>query len=231
VLRKPRAALGRRRLPPDVDGFGRAMFELHDYSRAIGRFANAVARDPDLLTTADLDATSVAIDAGAHVGEWSRAVASRYPATVHAYEPNPKVHDRLVAAVRDLPSVHVHALALGDRDATVPLQLTGPGATTQPTDREVPTVPITMRDSAAAFDELGVEHIALLKLNIEGGEYDVLDRLIETAWIARVDAVSVQFHEWWPRAHHRRREIRRALRRTHDEVWCYPWVWELWRAG
>jgi hypothetical protein len=68
-----------------------------------------------------------------------------------------------------------------------------------------------------------------MKVNIEGGEYDLFDRLVETDRLPRVQLVSVQFHEWHPHAHRRRRAIRRALRRSHQEVWCYPWVWELWQ--
>ena len=60
-------------------------------------------------------------------------------------------------------------------------------------------------------------------------EYDVLDRMLDTGWARRTRLLSVQFHEWHPHAHRRRRQIRRRLSATHDEVWCYPWVWELWR--
>jgi aryl-alcohol dehydrogenase-like predicted oxidoreductase len=84
------------------------------------------------------------------------------------------------------------------------------------------------RDVARALDELGLEEVDLLKLNIEGGEYDVLDRLAESHWLPRIRQVSVQFHEWLPHAHLRRQRNRRALARTHVERWCYPWVWEFW---
>jgi len=40
--------------------------------------------------------------------------------------------------------------------------------------------------------------------------------------------VMVQFHEWHPKAYRRRWAIRKVLRRSHREVWCYPWIWELW---
>ena len=69
-----------------------------------------------------------------------------------------------------------------------------------------------------------------MKVNIEGGEYDLFDRLIEAGSLGRFRQVSVQFHEWHPRAHGRRgSDTAGELRRQHDEVWCYPWVWELWR--
>jgi hypothetical protein len=67
-----------------------------------------------------------------------------------------------------------------------------------------------------------------MKINIEGAEYDLLERLDAASWLHRIGALSIQFHEWHPQAHRRRRRIRQMLRRTHDQVWCYGWVWELW---
>jgi hypothetical protein len=87
---------------------------------------------------------------------------------------------------------------------------------------------VQIRDVVGVLDELGIREVDLLKVNIEGGEYDLFDRLIETDWLRSVRLVSVQFHEWHPKAYRRRRAIRRALARSHTEVWCYSWVWEYW---
>ena len=92
------------------------------------------------------------------------------------------------------------------------------------------TTTVAVRDVAAVLAELGIGEIDLMKVNIEGAEFDLLDRLLETDWVPRIRNLSVQFHEWHPDAPRRRRAIRAALSQTHDEVWCYPWVWELWRA-
>ena len=81
------------------------------------------------------------------------------------------------------------------------------------------------------LDELGIEQIDLMKVNIEGGEYDLIDRLDTAGWLPRIALVSVQFHEWHPHAYRRRRAARRALPRHHVECWNYPWVWELWRRA
>jgi FkbM family methyltransferase len=190
----------------------------------------AVRDDPDLLVTADLDATSVVVDGGAYLGEWCAAVAERYHPVIHAYEPSPAALPQLDEVARQHGGIEVHPFALGRADGPADLHLGGPGSSTFGPAVEGRTTTVELRDVATAFDALDVAGIDLLKLNIEGGEYDVLDRLLETGWLERIRLVSVQFHEWHPNAYRRRRRIRRALRATHDEVWCYPWVWELWQA-
>ena len=123
----------------------------------------------------------------------------------------------------------MYGYGLGRSTGTAQLALDGPGASTFTRESPFGSVPVEIRDVAAVFDELELDHIDLLKVNIEGGEYDLFDRLDECGWLPRVDLVSVQFHEWHPHAYRRRRSVRRALRRDHEQVWSYPWVWELWR--
>ena len=114
------------------------------------------------------------------------------------------------------------------------MTLQGPGSSFFPENyfakkRNVEMTGAQLRDAAEMFEELELDHIDLLELNIEGSEYEVLPRLVETGWISRIDTILVQFHEWLPRAHRRRRSIQRVLRETHTQLWDYPWVWEAWR--
>ena len=68
----------------------------------------------------------------------------------------------------------------------------------------------------------------LVKVNIEGGEFELLDRMYEVGLLAKTRTVLVQFHEFGPDAYRARRRIRRHLSERHRETWGYPWVWERW---
>jgi FkbM family methyltransferase len=208
------------------------MLELHGYSAPLFSFIEATAANPDLLIDAPLDADSVVVDGGAYVGEWAARVHDRYGSRIVAFEPSPNACAQFERALGATPAVELHRVGLGGSDSVAELVEAGPGASIYdltPTGVAAgPTTEITIRDVVALFAELGIDHVDLLKLNIEGGEYDVLDRLAGAGWLERIDVVSVQFHEWHPDAHRRRRRIRRALAATHDETWCHAWVWELW---
>jgi FkbM family methyltransferase len=192
-----------------------------------------IESNPDLLVDFGIDATSVVIDAGAYVGEWSERISRGSGARVYAFEPSPVPRERLYQRVAAYPNVSVFEYGLGARDETATLTLQGPGssvhddvnANTSQFDRAA----VAIRDVAAVLRELRLEHVDLLKLNIEGSEYDVLERLAETGWLPRIGIVLVQFHEWLPKVHRRRKATQRVLRRTHTQLWDYPWVWEAWR--
>ena len=78
------------------------------------------------------------------------------------------------------------------------------------------------------FDRLGLERIDLLKVNIEGGEYELLPFLIRSGWIKKIVDLQVQFHTIGAEYVSAREAIRSALSKTHVESWCYWFVWESW---
>jgi FkbM family methyltransferase len=228
TLLAPRTAY-RRRKEREVDRFGRSMLELHAYGRAIYDFIGAKAAKPDILVDADVDDRSVVVDVGAYHGEWSEQVSQRYGSTVFAFEPDPTSFPRLVERLAKHRNTRALGYGLGGRDHEASLALAGPGSSIYGANDAFGAANVQIRDVASVLDELGVDRVDLIKVNIEGGEYDLFDRLIETSWLHRMRLVSVQFHEWHPKAHSRRRRIRRSLRATHEQVWNYPWVWEYWR--
>jgi hypothetical protein len=69
----------------------------------------------------------------------------------------------------------------------------------------------------------------LIKLNIEGGEYPLLTRMINTDIVEKCRDIQVQFHNCVPDAEAMRLQIRNALSRTHFLTYDYPFVWENWR--
>ena len=225
MLRVPRACVLRR---VERDAPARVWLEHFSYSRAIYAFLRARTVNPQLIVNFDLDERSVVIDAGAYVGDWTATLTQRFGSAVYAFEPNPKAFVRFHERVAALQNVQAYDYGLGARDEKRTLTLQGPGSSVYHTSSTHDATIVEIRDVAAVLDELGLDHVDLLKLNIEGGEYDVLERLAESGWLERVGVILVQFHEWIPNAHRRRRTLRRALRQTHSQLWVYPWIWEAW---
>ena len=68
----------------------------------------------------------------------------------------------------------------------------------------------------------------LMKINIEGGEYELLEHLIETGEILKIHKFQVQFHDFVHNAQLRRAKIIKNLKKTHEQKWNFHFVWEEW---
>ena len=86
-----------------------------------------------------------------------------------------------------------------------------------------------LRDVFRVLKELDITRVDLMKINIEGGEFPLLEHIISSGKQAIVRQYQIQFHNFVEKAVDRRTEISRALSKTHVRTWCYTFVWENWR--
>ena len=229
LVLRPRTAY-RRRKETSNDFLARVMLEGHYFRTPMYDFFGAVAANPDLMYDVDLADGAVVVDVGAYTGEWAVPMLERHPGiVVHAFEPAADGVAELTDKIGGRPGVHIHPFGLSDADATLTMALHGPGSSIYADEGHYGSQTAEVRDVVAAFDELGLDHVGLLKSNIEGAEYDLLDRLLDAGWFERIDHLLVQFHEWHPWAYWRRHRIRRRLGATHEQVWNHDFVWEYWR--
>lgn len=183
--------------------------------------------DTRLRLSYDLNPKSVVVDLGGYIGDFAQDIHSLYGSTVHLFEPVPKFYAQCTKRFSGNPKVVSHCYGLGstsgnfpisdDADASSFVALASKGFLMAELRAIVPTLA-----------ELGIDSIDLLKINIEGGEYDVLPALIKTGYISKVRDIQVQFHTVGD-YENARNSIRSELGKTHDETYCYKFVWENWR--
>lgn len=226
----------RRRLERNQVGFMRAALELHYYRPTFYRFIAASMENPDIMYEAPLAQGAIALDVGAFHGDWAARVHEKYRARIYAFELDPPSIEFLRRRFADTPDIQCLPYGLAGADDRLELIQRGMGSTLyepggsggQADAGGGDTVAVDVRDIVAVLDELGHAGIDIIKLNIEGAEYEVLERLIAADRLDQIRVYTIQFHEWHPGAHRRRRRIQRALARTHAKVWDYPFVWEQW---
>lgn len=236
-LLRPVTAWRRRRRSGKCDPFTRAIYEAQDYRPAVRRFFLTSAQQPDILIDVDLPEGAVVLDVGAFVGEWSQRIVERADARgptelqIHAFEPEPSAIKRFRQSIGHDKRVHLHPFGLGARDRLEQLAIDGPASSVYAnpaTPGRIGSTEVELRDVDAVLSSLAIDRIDLLKINIEGGEFELIDRLHEAGWIARTGPVIVQFHEFAPDAYSARRRNRRQLAKTHRCTWNFPWVYERW---
>ena len=73
-----------------------------------------------------------------------------------------------------------------------------------------------------------MQSVQLMKINIEGGEFELLERLLETRLISRIENIQVQFHNIAVESTRRMERIQQGMRNTHKPTYQYKFIWENW---
>ena len=144
----------------------------------------------------------VILDLGAHVGVVSIFLAKTHPGvTIHAFEPSPPVFALLEENLRRnrVSNVIAHnqavAATAGMVDLVAHLQSNSAGSTAF-LGREHPAGHERFRVSSVSLDDIfetyGIERCPLLKIDVEGSEYDVLHA---SRLLGRATQIRGEFHE------------------------------------
>lgn len=182
--------------------------------------------DETLRLDYPLERASVVFDCGGFEGDWAAAIHQRYGSTVYVFEPVQAFLADIRKRFAGNPSVQTFGYGLHSRTEQATITLAGNASSTFGDAGSAET--IALRDVAEVLAELKVSHIDLIKINIEGGEFELLERLLDTGLISAVDHVQVQFHRFVSGAPARRQRIRERLAATHTLRYDYDFIWESW---
>lgn len=173
-----------------------------------------------------LDENSLVLDIGGYEGSWSKAIYGKYGCNINIYEPVKSFYEDIKNSFIDIGKVSVFNVGVSKESGDAVIY-----------------VPEEGKDSSNIYTQNGTEErillesiidiipeggVDLLKINIEGCEYGLLECLIESNLHLKVKNIQVQFHDFIPDAKCRRDKIRESLILSHKETYCYPFIWENW---
>jgi FkbM family methyltransferase len=164
----------------------------------------------------ELTPESVVIDLGAYYGEWATEMFNRYMVCPIVIEPTEYIRDyKYGTIINKAAGTHNGKMSFGGRAYYT--------STFEQGDHEYECVDVNNIINRWPI-------IDLLKINIEGAEYDILSHIIGAGLHTRIKNIQVQFHQieglpyeiWY-------KEIADKLRKTHSLTWQYPYCWENWQ--
>jgi FkbM family methyltransferase len=174
----------------------------------------------------DLNDQSVVFDVGGYEGAWSQAIHSRFKSRIYIFEPIARFYKHISDQFKNFSNIDVYCYGLSNQNEKTSISINN-DASSLFADGVVHET-VCIRDIAEVVQELNVNQIDLMKINIEGAEYPLLDRLIETGDIEKIRDIQVQFHLFVPHARRHYAAIAKNLKKTHTLTWRYPFVWENW---
>ncbi len=175
----------------------------------------------------DLNKSSIVFDVGGFEGQWSQDIYDRYKCSIYVFEPVPYYFKLLSDRFHKNDFIIITQAGLGNKNKLEEVSVMGDKSSVfKKIDK---CIKVEFVDVYEFIKNKNIKKIDLLKLNIEGGEYDVLERLIETGLIKNITDIQVQFHNFVPDAKVRMAKIQKNLEKTHKITYQYLFIWENWR--
>lgn len=186
----------------------------------------AVNGDKTLRLDYDLDQDSIVFDLGGYEGQWSSDIFSRYRCFIRCFEPLEAFAKNIERRFAQNEKIVVHCFGLsnGNGKAIISHEKDSSSMFRGKGKEEIRLVKAT-----DFMKENHISKIDLMKINIEGGEYDLLEHLIETGFIKNIMNLQIQFHNFIPNARERMKHIQKNLEATHKLTYQYEFVWENWK--
>jgi FkbM family methyltransferase len=175
----------------------------------------------------NLNETSLVFDMGGYEGQWTSDIYSRYLCEVFIFEPNLSFSKNIELRFDRNPKIKVFSFGLSDTTREEFINVSADATSIYKSGGK--TERISLVQASEFFMNNGITRIDLMKINIEGGEYDLLDHLIESDLIKIIDNIQVQFHWFFPDAENRMKKIQSNLGLTHYQTYEYKYVWENWK--
>ena len=197
-----------------------------EYRRTVSRYY-AEGGDIRFRFDYDLSPDSLVLDLGGYEGQWASDLYARQRCRIDVFEPVARFAAAIGERFKRNPDIRVFPHALGGSTRRESLSVRG--ASSSAYKRKSTAEEVEFVDVAQWFDEQRIGDVRLMKINIEGGEYELLERMLETGLTARVADFQVQFHNFTPDAAERMAAIQQGLAATHRPTYQYRFVWENWR--
>ncbi len=174
----------------------------------------------------DLNSDSLVIDLGGYKGQWASDIYARYNCRILVFEPVKLFASKIEERFRKNPKVEVFCLALGKnrRQEIITLNDNGSSVYGDASVKET----IRFEDVEEFFNLHNIKSIDLMKINIEGGEYELFPRLLEKGLVKRIKHIQIQFHHIAEDSEARMGKICTELSKTHSPTYQYKFVWENW---
>ncbi len=146
----------------------------------------------------------------------------KYGCQIHAFDPTPKTKQWLYA--QELPDkFRFFDIGLADYNGNANFQLPAnpefvSGVFTQDTEN-AQIIEVKVKRLKTIMQQLGHSHIDLLKMDIEGAEYDVIESIIEDN--LSIGQILVEFHHRFPE--HGIHKTKKSIRRLSEfgfQVFC-----------
>ena len=188
----------------------------------------------------NFDESSTIIDLGAYTGEWAKLITTKFNCKVHSYEAVKRYFDKIqhpniiayhygVTCNTGVDYIHVCDEGSAIEKLSEHKKKNDLDSSYQNNIKSHSNIPLEQINTIDINEVLNkFKHVDLLKINIEGGEYEILEKMCNTNTINNVQHLQVQFHNFVEDAQAKYDDIVTKLQETHTCNFDSMWRWSFW---
>ncbi len=204
------------------------MDTIHKYSEE--EYARYKREDPteEHRVNYPLNTDSLVVDVGGLTGDWATRIYCRHSCNIDIYEPHPVLVSKARINFKGNNKVKIYGFGLGGENGILILYGDSFNASIfkNNTGGETEVEIIKTSDVFKQYN-----HIDLLKINVEGAEYEIMNDLLANYDMRKIDNLQIQFHGNVDGYSEKRKNIRNGLMKTHHMTWNYDYIFENWALG
>jgi len=180
------------------------------------------------LSYPSLNINSIVFDLGGYKGDFAFQIYERYKCNVYIFEPHPTFYKFCIDRFKGNSKIHVFDFGLSDENGSFKLSDLDDGSSLFDRDGAASHIEVKVREFSPLFEELNLKKIDLIKINIEGAEFPLLEHMYLKNIFPLIDNLQIQFHNFVDDAPSKKNLINQNLSLTHTRTWNYEFVWENW---
>lgn len=175
----------------------------------------------------DLKPGDTVFDLGGYEGQWASDVYSKFKCKIYVFEVYVPYAENIKKRFIRNDDIKVFDFGLSSQDTST--QISIDAFSTSAFKKSDKMVTINLKDIKQFLTDNNINKIDLIKINIEGGEYELLDYMIYKDLVKLVNNFQIQFHDFVPDAINRMFKLREKLSLTHSPTYQFDFIWENWK--
>lgn len=182
----------------------------------------------------NLKKDDIVFDCGAYLGDFTDGIYNKYHCNILVFEPLLVYFRKLQERFLNIEKINLFHFGLLDGNFKTKMadQKDSSSLFTDGNNGE----DVIIKDILEFIEENNIKKIDLIKINIEGGEYDLLNHMLDNGDITIFKNIQIQYHfrkkdkrqNLYFNAEDLIKNITKKLENTHVLEWRFP-VWESWK--
>lgn len=194
--------------------------------KAMKEWLNVKGDETLRLNYPSLKESSIVFDLGGYKGQWASDIYSRYNCKIYVFETVKKFSQDIEKRFEKNVSIKSFNFGLSSSSRKELIFIDEDGSSLFGKGKKEE---ISLVEFGEFLKAEKIKKIELMKVNIEGAEYELIEYLIKKGLMNKIDNLQIQFHKNIQDYIKRYKFIRGHLEKTHKQTYYFPFIWENWK--